>query len=61
MRAVNLSRSLAGASSNRIAGLAFPCDGYTIAGNNTRQGYARKRILKPAGFYFLGSSQGSIP
>ena len=22
--------------------------------NNTRQGYARKRILKPAGFSFVG-------
>jgi hypothetical protein len=25
-----------------------------IAGNKTRQGYARKRILKLAGYFFVG-------
>ena len=25
-----------------------------LAGNKTRQGYARKRILKPAGYFFVG-------
>ena len=25
----------------------------TIRANNTRQGYARKRILKPAGYFFV--------
>ena len=25
----------------------------TILGNKTRQGYARKRILKPAGYFFV--------
>lgn len=24
------------------------------SGNKTRQGYARKRTLKPAGYFFLG-------
>ena len=24
-----------------------------IGGNKTRQGYARKRILKPAGYFFV--------
>ncbi len=24
--------------------------------NKTRQGYARKRILKPAGYFFVGAS-----
>lgn len=28
----------------------------TIDRNKTRQGYARKRILKPAGYFFLGAS-----
>ncbi len=27
-----------------------------IAGNKTRQGYARKRILKLAGYFFVGCS-----
>ena len=25
-----------------------------LRGNKTRQGYARKRILKPAGYFFVG-------
>lgn len=25
----------------------------TLASNKTRQGYARKRILKPAGYFFV--------
>lgn len=31
----------------------------SIASNNTRQGYTRKGILKPAGFLFLGSGKFS--
>ena len=27
-----------------------------LAGNKTRQGYARKRTLKPAGCFFLGAA-----
>lgn len=26
----------------------------TIVGNKTRQGYVRKHILKPAGYFFVG-------
>lgn len=34
--------------------LAFKGFGLILGGNSTRQGYARKRILKPAGHLFLG-------
>ena len=38
------------------AGAAFQMDNVccTIAGNKTRQGYVRKHILKPAGYFFVG-------
>ena len=38
------------------AELDFASDGASLynALNKTRQGYARKRILKPAGYFFLG-------
>jgi hypothetical protein len=31
----------------------FWCRNADNDGNNTRQGYARKRTLKPAGYFFL--------
>jgi hypothetical protein len=33
--------------------LAIKGSGVILRGNRTRQGYARKRILKPAGHFFL--------
>jgi hypothetical protein len=38
------------------AGAAFRMDNVccTIVGNKTRQGYVRKHILKPAGYFFMG-------
>jgi hypothetical protein len=32
--------------------LSFTLFGRTILSNKTRQGYARKRTLKPAGYFF---------
>lgn len=61
---MSLFISSAGRSSSRprhAFSLAFSRPGTTIRGNNTRQGYARKRTLKPAGYFFLGSSQGARP
>lgn len=32
---------------------------FILRGNSTRQGYARKRTLKPAGHLFLGDANAS--
>lgn len=34
--------------------LHFVCTDCIVFGNKTRQGYARKCILKPAGYSFIG-------
>jgi hypothetical protein len=35
---------------------------YTIVSNKTRQGYVRKHILKPAGYFFVGQElAGDLP
>ena len=37
----------------RSASLHFADNSMIISSNKTRQGYARKRILKPAGYFFV--------
>jgi len=43
----------------RVSSTALPCRAgrcaLILAGNKTRQGYARKRTLKPAGYFFVGA------
>lgn len=39
----------------KMRGMGLPLSGKTarISGNKTRQGYARERTLKPAGYFFV--------